>query len=144
NLASGLYVTASDSAMQAPAEITFEYADGEVAVRKTFRFDHSYVVGVETSVTRNQQPVAAYPAWPAGFGDQVAPANYANAFIVSEYDGKPHRQQLFEHNFFSANTWVAGGNTLQGPFYWAGAVDQYFAALFMPDDPQSAAMVTFN
>src|SRR5262249_44791623 len=31
NLASGLYVTASDSAMQAPAEITFEYADGEVA-----------------------------------------------------------------------------------------------------------------
>src|SRR5678816_3283936 len=29
---------------QAPAELTFEYADQDVAVRKTFSFDHTYVV----------------------------------------------------------------------------------------------------
>src|ERR1035438_7751028 len=38
----------------------------------------------------------------------------------------------------------AGGNTLRGPFNWAGAQDQYFAAIFLPDNPDTAAMVTLH
>jgi YidC/Oxa1 family membrane protein insertase len=39
---------------------------------------------------------------------------------------------------------VVGGGTVPGPFHWAGVSDQYFAAVFMPQDPQSAAMVTLR
>ena len=53
----------------APAAITFEYsADGIDAV-KTFRFDSSYVIGIETEVKRNGVPVRALVEWPAGLGD---------------------------------------------------------------------------
>ena len=31
-----------------------------------------------------------------------------------------------------------------GPFNWAGVSDQYFAAVFIPDDPQSTALVTLR
>ena len=43
-LNSVLYVASSSGTLTAPAQITFEYADQDVAVRKTFRFDQSYVV----------------------------------------------------------------------------------------------------
>jgi len=49
-----------------------------------------------------------------------------------------------QRNWFSSNTWVVGGGTSLGPFEWAGAVDQYFGAIFIPDDPQNVAMVTFH
>jgi YidC/Oxa1 family membrane protein insertase len=39
---------------------------------------------------------------------------------------------------------VSGGNTLQGPFNWAGSQDQFFAAIFLPDSPNAAAMVTLH
>ena len=48
---------------------------------RRFHFDHSYVVKIETSVTQNGQPVRAFPAWPAGFGDQATPASYAAATV---------------------------------------------------------------
>ena len=34
---------------------------------------------------------------------------------------------------------ISGGGTLPGPFHWAGVSDQYFAAVFLPQDPQNAA-----
>jgi YidC/Oxa1 family membrane protein insertase len=39
---------------------------------------------------------------------------------------------------------VSGGNTIQGPLYWSGTTDQYFAALFVPRNPDSAAMVALH
>src|ERR1017187_10886527 len=39
---------------------------------------------------------------------------------------------------------ISGGKTITGPFHWAGPTDQYFAAVFIPDDPASAAMVTLR
>ncbi len=49
-LNSALYVASKDGHLSAPAEITFEYADQDLVVRKTFHFDHTYVLKVETSV----------------------------------------------------------------------------------------------
>jgi YidC/Oxa1 family membrane protein insertase len=66
-LNSALYLASSSGTVNAPAQVTFEYADGDVAVRKSFSFDHTYVVRVETSVVSKGSPVAAFPAWPAGF-----------------------------------------------------------------------------
>jgi YidC/Oxa1 family membrane protein insertase len=143
-LSEALYVASSSGAVPAPAVISFEYADGDLTVTKKFSFDHSYVVHIETSVTRGGQPVTAYPAWPSGFGDQTVLPSYANAQVVSLEGDKVHRQPVKERNYFSSNTWIVGGGTTPGPFEWAGAVDQYFGAVFLPDDPRNAAMVTFH
>jgi YidC/Oxa1 family membrane protein insertase len=39
---------------------------------------------------------------------------------------------------------VSGGATIRLPFYWAGTSDQYFAAIFLPDDTQDTALVTMR
>ncbi len=146
-LNSALYVQASQASngaivtkigggrMQAPAEVTFEYADQDVSVRKIFTFDHTYVVHLETSVVSKGSQVTAFPMWPAGFGDQSSPSSYAASRIEHQYNDKTERLDIKK---------VSGGATLQGPFNWAGVVDQYFAAVFLPDDIQNAAMVTLR
>src|SRR5262249_41611477 len=120
------------------------YADEDVTVHKTFRFDKSYVVKVETLVTRNGSLVQAYPTWPAGLGDQTNPAGFLTGRLNWQTPEGLRRQAAFEKNWFRSNTWVAGGDTIPGPFNWTGVTDQYFAAVFMPAQPQSSAMVTLH
>ena len=121
--------------MQVPAQITFEYADEDVSVRKTLRFDHTYVVHLETSVVSKGSQVTSFPMWPAGFGDQSSPSSYASSRIEHQYNDKTERLDIKK---------ISGGATLQGPFNWAGVVDQYFAAVFLPDDIQNVALVTMR
>jgi YidC/Oxa1 family membrane protein insertase len=141
-LNSKLYV-ATSSGTTAPAEIKFAYDDGDISVQKTFTFDrNSYVVGVQISVSQKGAPVAAFPMWPAGFGDQTNGPSYAASQIAYQYDSKVERL---------ANGWtlfpsikVTGGATVPGPLNWAAFSEQYFAAVFVPRDPQNAAMVTLR
>jgi YidC/Oxa1 family membrane protein insertase len=134
-LSSALYVASEEGKQTAPATVTFEYSDQDLAVHKTFGFDHSYVVTVETSVTYKGSFVAALPAWPAGFGDQATPVFYATGLIDYQYNKDIQRLAIKK---------ISGGATIQGPFHWAGPTDQYFAAVFIPDDPASASMVTLH
>ncbi|HZQ91492.1 MAG TPA: membrane protein insertase YidC [Terriglobales bacterium] len=134
-LNTALYVASESGTKTAPAAISFEYADGALQARKTFSFDHTYVVRAEVSVTQNGAAVQAYPAWPAGFGDQTSPTAYGLAAIVYQNADREERVPLKK---------VSGGNTIPGPFHWAGATDQYFAAVFLPDAPDSAALVTLR
>ena len=133
-LNSALYVATSTSSA-APAEITFEYADADVSVRKVFNFDHSYVVGVRTSVQLKGSDITAFPMWPAGFGGELTAPSYAAEQIAYQYDNKVERLAIKK---------ISGGGTLPGPFNWAGVSDQYFAAAFLPQDPQSSAMLTLH
>ncbi len=120
----------------APPEIKFVYSDGGVSVEKSFTFDRaSYVVGVRTSVEVKGEPVTAFPMWPAGFGADMTGPQYATGQIVYQYDSKVERLAIKKIN---------GGGTLPGPFHWAGVSDQYFAAVFVPADPQNAALVTLR
>jgi len=132
--------------LKAPAGITFEYADPEVVVRKTFEFDHTYLLKVETSVVYKGNEIFAAPAWPSGFGDQITPASYAAARIDYHNDASTERTALVFPSFVSRLPVknVSGGNTIRGPFEWAGPGDQYFTAIFIPDDPNTAAMVTLR
>ncbi len=132
---SALYVASNSGNLSAPAQVTFEYADPDLAVRKTFSFDHTYVVHVESSVLQKGSLVTAFPLWPAGFGDELSPASYAASRIEYQYNDKTERLDIKK---------ISGGATVPGPFNWAGVVDQYFAAVFLPDDPQSAAAVTLR
>ncbi|MGA9510364.1 MAG: membrane protein insertase YidC [Candidatus Sulfotelmatobacter sp.] len=145
-LNSVLYVASNGGRLTAPAEITFEYGDQDLEVRKTFHFDHTYVLNVETSVLYKGAEIFAAPAWPAGFGDQAAPASYAAARIDYHNDASNERTALIFPSFISrlAVKNISGGNTIKGPFEWAGPGDQYFTAIFIPDDPITAAMVTLK
>ncbi len=60
-LSSALYVASREGKQTSPTTITFEYADQDVSVRKTFSFDDSYTVTVATSVTSKGSDVAALP-----------------------------------------------------------------------------------
>ena len=134
-LSSALYTSSVEGQQSTPATVTFEYADQDLSVRKSFSFDNSYVVKVDTSVTYKGNSVAALPAWPAGFGDQVTPAFYGAGAIDYQYNKNIERVAIKK---------ISGGGTVQGPFHWAGPTDLYFAAVFIPDDPGSAAMITLR
>jgi YidC/Oxa1 family membrane protein insertase len=134
-LSSALYAASREGKQTSPTTITFEYADQDLAVRKTFSFDSTYIVNVETSVTYKGSVAAALPAWPSGFGDQVTPAFWAAGAIDYQFNKNIERVPIKK---------ISSGGTNPGPFHWAGPTDQYFAAVFIPDDPASAAMVTLR
>jgi len=134
-LTSALYVPSAEGKLTAPATLTFEYADDTITVRKSFTFDNTYSVKIAASVTYKGQPAPALPAWPSGFGDQTTPAFYASETI--DYQFNKNIERL-------ATKKISGGGTVPGPFHWAGPNDQYFAAVFIPDDPANAAMVTLR
>ncbi len=145
-LNSVLYVPSKQGDLSAPQQISFEYADHDLVVRKTFHFDDTYVLKVDTSVFYNGAEVFAAPAWPAGFGDQVTPASYAPSRVDYHDDLSTDKTALIFPNYIirlSIKS-VHGGDTIKGPFEWAGADDQYFTAIFIPNDPAAAAMVTLN
>ncbi len=145
-LNSALYVASNEGNLTAPATITFEYADQDLVVRKTFHFDHTYVLNVETSVFYKGAEIFAPPAWPAGFGDQVTAAAYAAARIDYHDDASTDHTALVFPNFVLRLPIksISSGNTIKGPFEWAGTGDQYFTAIFIPNDPATTAMVTLR
>jgi len=144
-LNSALYLASQEGKLSSPATITFVYSDQDLSVRKSFSFDETYIVKVDTSVEYKEAYMAALPAWPAGFGDQTTPAFYASTNLVYQYNKNIERVPArCGFSFFSKCTQVIGGATMPGPFHWAGPTDQYFAAVFIPDDPAAVSMVTLN
>ena len=134
-LNSALYVVSQEGSVTAPAELTFEYSDSGLTVRKSFGFDHSYVVKVETSVSSSDSPVYAYPAWPAGFGDQTT----YPAFGTGQFEYQIDRST--EHTAVGK---ISGGNTLHGNYDWVGAGDSYFGAVFIPENSENVTVVTLR
>lgn len=135
-LNSVLYVTGGEPKVNVPGKLTFDYSDGDVTVHKEFTFDNSYVVGVHASVVRNGSYVTGLPAWPSGFGDMTIPGTYS-AQRNDYYNGNDVERLSPDK---SGKT-ISGGRVMQPPFEWAGVSDQYFAAVFMPEDPQHSAMI---
>ena len=139
-LAQALYVASSNGAdvtgtLTAPATLNFRYAFGNVSVEKTFTFGTDYVVHADAMVTRNGAPMRALLSWPAGFGDMDKLQDYASAQVDTNAGGKAEHQSIKS---------VSGGSTLNGAFEFAGTSDQYFAAVFLPDQPRDATVATLH
>ena len=127
----------------APAAITFEYSANGIDAVKTFRFDTSYVIGIETEVKRNGVPVRALVQWPAGLGD-----------MEELHQTSMLRGQMPTPSFFAwsidnrddvqAAAKVSGNNTMDAPYQYAAVMDLYFAAAFLPDVPDRTTVVTLN
>jgi YidC/Oxa1 family membrane protein insertase len=139
-LNSVLYVpTASGSS------VTFEYSDGDTTVRKTFRSEPMYVVGIETEVFSKGQRVQAYSQWPGGLGDLGTARSYSGSKLDWQQNGSIEHKAATSGWFLTGGKkWIVGGQTLIGPFEWAAVADQYFAAAFMPLSPKDATLVTLN
>ena len=121
--------------LQAPCSVTFHYAANGLDVVKTFRFDASYVVTAEVQVRRNGLPVRALLAWPGGLGDQTEPMHFAYGKFIWSLDGKDDSTDAKKVN---------SGATLDQPFDYAGMMDLYFAAAFLPDVPARTTVVTLH
>jgi YidC/Oxa1 family membrane protein insertase len=130
-------VASATGDLNAPATLNFDYSAGGVTVRKSFSFDSSYLIHAKATVTQNGAPVQALLAWPAGFGDQTTLPDYANSAssINVSQSGKDEQ---------TAWKKVSNGDTLRGPFDWGGVSDLYFAAIFLPDQPDDATLLTLH
>ena len=145
-LASALYVPSETGTKSAPTTITFEYSDASTTVHKSFTFDDSYIVKVDTEVTNNGSAVVAFPAWPAGFGDMTVAPSFAaqNVDFAPLHPGKKWDGIRTNPVERVASKNVSNGNTIREPFFWAGASDQYFAAIFLPEHPEQDSLVTLH
>jgi YidC/Oxa1 family membrane protein insertase len=134
-LGDALYVPSATGTLTAPAQLTFDYAAGNLTVKKTFTFGTVYVIHADSVVLRNGEPIRALLSWPAGLGDMESATAFASAQVDTSSNGKD--------DHISAKK-VSGGSTLNGPFDFAGTSDQYFAAVFLPDQPADATVATFH
>jgi len=134
-LNSALYVASKTGNSTAPANLTFEYSESGLDVRKEFHFDHSYVIDIKTSVFLNGAPLYAFPSWPGGFGDQTNLSAYATGQF--EY-------QINDNTEHIAAKKISSGNTLHGTFNWLGASTSYFGAIFIPENIENLNVVTLH
>ena len=140
-LAKALYVPAVAGASTVPAQlatpgsVTFTYSAGGLNVTKTFSFDATYVLHARVSATQNGAPVDLQLTWPSALGDQSTLPQYATSMVDTLTDGKPEQV---------ATKKVSGGATSRGNYGWAGISDLYFAAVFLPDHPETTELVTLH
>jgi YidC/Oxa1 family membrane protein insertase len=138
SLSQALFVPSATGSLATPATVSFKYSNGDLQVTKTFSFDASYVLHATVAVTRNGVPERALLSWPGGFGDQNDDPRggaYANAQFDNDRNGSD------EH---LAPKKITGGATLTEPFDWAGVSDPFFAAVFLPESPATATVVTLD
>ena len=134
-----LYVPSAKGQLTAPASLSFKYSNGGLQATKTFTFDpKTYVLHAEVAVTRAGAPVAAQLSWPGGFGDQNEDPR-GNDYNYSQID--QYRNGNFSKT--EAKSITAGGS-LSGPFDFAGVADPFFAAVFIPDSPDTATVTTLR
>ena len=128
---SGLYQLSSPStALQAPADVELTWSDGHLEVTKQFKFDHTYVVRVETSVKFNGRPITAGLGWLGGFGDLTV-TNPAPVETVQTYYSEGGKVSTFLHKKLDGlDKW--GPGLWQGGKDFVGIEDRYFTAAFLP------------
>ncbi len=124
-----LFAGPAQTSLPAPGEVTFEWSDGRLSARKTFRFSHKYDIEIETSLTRDGAPLAHGIAWMGGFGDSTA---WGHAQLMRIF----HRSGGAVNYLAQKN--LGGGDhhdvplRYDMPVGYAGIDDRYFAAAFIP------------
>jgi YidC/Oxa1 family membrane protein insertase len=127
----GLYQVSTDSGtLHAPAEADFSWSDGHLQVSKRFKFDHTYVVRVETSAKLDGRPIHAGIGWLGGFGDLTV-TNPAPVETVSIFYSEGGKITAYPHKKLEGtDKWAPG--LWQGGKDYVGIEDRYFVAAFLP------------
>ena len=134
-------VSGQSDALEAPAELTFSWSDGRIEITKHFRFDHSYVVGVETTAALNGSPIHVGLAWRGGFGDLTVTNPIPVETVFTYYSEIGGKLVTFPHKKLEGpESW---GSTWAGGKLYAGIQDRYFTAAFLPPlDSLSTPLLT--
>ncbi len=107
---------------------TFEYSDGRMAVKKSFRFEQkSYLVNITSQVTQNGVPLPHALAWRGGFGDSTI-VNPATTQLAAYYD-QPNSKLYTK----AAKDAKDGPVSFAGQFSFAGLDDSFFAGVYLPE-----------
>ena len=118
--------------------IAYEFSDGNVVARKTFRFQKSqYVAQVSTEVSEKGSPLPHFIAWRGGFGDPSVVNPSAQHTICFDLAA----QKLSTKDVKAAKN---GTVTSEGTFSFAGLEDTYFTAVFLPFSAGSLKLLTFS
>jgi len=123
-------MTPASGTIQAPAEVVFEWSDGHLAVSKRLKFAADYIVGLETSVTLDGKPLPHAVAWQGGFGDVTAFNAAGQVKVVYSRGGSLTDIATKKAGQSDDGTKPA---TVTGLSDFAGIMDQYFAAAFLPE-----------
>ncbi len=134
-------VTPASSSFEAPAEIQFEWSDGRLAVSKRVKFDRSYLVQIETSVTVDGKPLAHGVAWRGGFGDTTVYLPVEQVQVFSSAGGK---LQMLPYKKLGAPDQPAQRQRQAGAFDYAGIEDHYFVAAFLPRPGSSNSLALWH
>src|SRR5713226_5606893 len=127
----GLFQLSSPTtALQAPADVDLAWSDGHLQVTKHFRFDHTYVVRVETSAKFNGNPIKAGLGWLGGFGDLTV-TNPAPVETITTYYSEGGKITNYAHKKLDdLEKW--GPGLWPGGKDFVGIEDRYFTAAFLP------------
>jgi YidC/Oxa1 family membrane protein insertase len=127
----GLFqLTSPATALKAPTDVELTWSDGHLEVTKHFKFDHTYVVRVATSVKFNNDPIKAGLGWLGGFGDLTV-TNPAPVETVQTYYSEGGKVSTFLHKKLDGlEKW--GPGLWQGGKEFVGIEDRYFTATFLP------------
>jgi YidC/Oxa1 family membrane protein insertase len=129
------------SAKPAPDGLGIEYrfSDGKVEAGKSFRFQRDrYLSEFSSGVTQDGAGVEHLVRWPAGFGDPAVPNPAATQHSLY-YDLSA--QKLIVHEAKAAKD---GPLAETGAYSFAGLEDNYFAAVFLPQDRTQTQVRTLS
>lgn len=119
--------------------VDYEYSDGKVSARKSFRFGaDSYLSHVESQVNVGGAPTPHLLAWRGGFGDSTL-QNAASVERALFYDTADSKL-----NFKVPKDAKNGPVSVSGPYSFAGLEDTYFTAVVLPAGTGNTALRTYS
>jgi len=127
--------------------LTFEFSDGRIDIKKTFEFaKNSYLSRFTSQVAQNGVVLPHSLVWRGGFGDETInnPAAAQHALL---YDpNAPRSYGVFSNELQKkdASSAKSGPVTSSGQYTFVGIEDSYFAGLFLPSGPSSVELTTFS
>jgi YidC/Oxa1 family membrane protein insertase len=125
--------------VERPDDLTviFDYSDGHVAVKKSFKFTpKSYLASITSQVTLNGALQPHSLEWRGGFGDSGVVKAGSNQHALY-YDVSNSKL-----NTRDAKDAKNGPVSLRGDFSFAGLNDQYFAGVFLATNARSQMELT--
>jgi len=128
-------------------DLTFEYSDGKLDVKKTFEFaKDSYLSRVTSQVSQNGVMLPHSLAWRGGFGDETInnPAAAQHALLYDPNAPRSYGVFANELQKKDASTAKNGPVTSSGQYTFAGIEDGYFAAAFLPAGSSSLELTTYS
>ncbi len=122
-----------------PLTVNFEFSDGRIDVRKSFRFQYdSYLVAVSSQATQNGAPLVHALTWRGGFGDETAANALTNQNAVY-YDVSNSKLTIK-----AVKAAQDGPVSVAGQYSFAGLEDAYFAGVFIPEGRALVELTEFS